>query len=58
MPQMKVTVRLRTDGCADLEMIVYTLDALKHLTYTLICWVETQMPEWAEIMYFGLTKQI
>ena len=51
---MKVTVRLSMTGRTDIEMIVYTEAALRHLTFTLINWVEAHMPQSAEIMYFGL----
>ena len=49
-------VTLRQKGRKDLSMAVFTKAALKHLVYTLVKWIEKEMPEWAEIIYSDTTK--
>ena len=51
---MKVTIRYRCEGHKDLDMILYSSEAVKHLTQVLIKFTEERLPRWAEIMYFGL----
>ena len=46
---MKVIFRQK--GASDLEVKVFTEPALKHITKLMIKWCETNLPDWAEIIY-------
>ena len=51
---MKVIFRQK--GHTDLEVDVYSIPALKHITQVMIKWCEENMPEWAEIQYQFVDK--
>ena len=56
METMEMKVIFRQKGHTDLEVEVFTLPALKHITEVMIKWCEENMPEWAEIIYQFVDK--
>ena len=49
-------VILRQKNACDIEVEVYTLQALKLVIRKFIDWCEREMPEWAEIIYQFVDK--
>ena len=51
-------VTLRQKGCCDIEVEVYTMEALKLVTKKFVEWCERELPVWAEIMYDEFRNKI
>jgi hypothetical protein len=56
MEVASLKVILRQKGACDIEVEVFTMEALALVTKRFVEWCEREMPDWAEIIYQFIDK--